>query len=91
MTEEELVDLIAVLGLSGEDVIHVDIDHGDPHGFSVLATEGERITHVMFGWGATGLYATVTNYVGLDNPAPVDDAVVVPLGGSVSIINPNLD
>ena len=91
MTEEELVDLIAVLGLSGEDVIHVDIDHEDPAGFSVLVTEEDRITHVTFGWGETGLYATVSTYVGLDNPAPVDDAVVVPLGGSVSVINPNLD
>jgi hypothetical protein len=91
MTEEEEIDLITMLGLVDEDVVHVDIDHEDPAGFSVLVTEGDRITHVMFGWGAAGLYATVSTYVGLDNPVPVTDAVIVPLGDTVSIINPTAE
>ena len=92
MTEEKLIDLIAMLGLTDEDVVHVNIDHEDPAGFSVLVTEGERIFHVAFGWGTDGgLYSTVHCYVDIDNPRPVPNFSLVPLGESVTIINPKAD
>ena len=90
MSEEEHLELAERLGLAGEDVMILEIDHTDESKMHFVLVEGERIIHAAFAWGpTTGAIVYLRCLVEREGELRlVSDVAALDVSGEFMLINP---
>jgi hypothetical protein len=94
MTEEQHLDLVERLGMTGDVMILTkESDESallPTDGFGIVLVEGERIITARHAWGASGAHIDVRTYHGREQPR-VTKPVLIATDEEVSIYATNPD